>query len=189
MSPLTLARRAVAIIATALAAAVGGLPAAAQGDTLEYAVKAAYLYKFTPFVDWPAAAFAGPSSPFYVCVLGDDPFGPTLDQAVAGHQVGDHPVRVRRLQTAQDVTECHILYIGPTRGQAGEAALNRLRGAPVLTVTEASSGLSGQIVQFVVHGGHVRFTIDAAAASAAHVAISAKLLSLAAATSSEGARQ
>lgn len=175
------------LLAVVLAAC--GLPVAAQGDTLEYAVKAAYLYKFTPFIDWPANAFTGPNSPFYVCVLGGDPFGAVLDQALEGHQVGDHPIRTRRLQAMDGGGECHILYVGATKAQAAEAALTKLRGAPVLTVTEQSAGLSGQIVQFEIRDGHVRFTIDAAAAAANHVTISAKLLSLAAATTGAGGRQ
>src|SRR5581483_4807563 len=81
--------------------AVGPLaiPPRPQAATLEYAVKAAYLLKFTPFIEWPVSAFAAPSSPFYVCVSGDDPFGADLDQALVGRSVGAHPVKVRRLQS------------------------------------------------------------------------------------------
>lgn len=170
----------------ALALGLGGVPAAAQSDTLEYAVKAAYLYKFTPFVDWPATAFAGPSSPFYVCILGADPFGSTLDQALDGHSVGEHPIKVRRIQSPDQAGECHILYVGAARSRTVDATLAKLRGAPVLTVSE--QGGAGEIVQFVIKDGHVRFTIDAAAAAANHVTISAKLLSLAAATTGDGGR-
>src|ERR1700756_4784994 len=67
------------VSATIFLVSVAGFPVSTRSDTLEYAVKAAYLYKFTPFVEWPASAFAGPGSPFNVCVLGDDPFGPALD--------------------------------------------------------------------------------------------------------------
>ncbi len=162
-----------------------GFPASAQSETLEYAVKAAYLYKFTPFIDWPASAFTGPASPFNVCTLGGDPFGSNLDR-LAGHLVGDHPIKVRRLQGPEDASECHILYIADNRAHSAEAALSKLRGEPVLTVTDQGLGVTGQIVQFVVKGGHVRFTIDSAAAAANHVAISAKLLSLAAATNGAG---
>ena len=162
------------------------MSASAQSDTLEYAVKAAYLYKFTPFIDWPASAFATPTSPFYVCTLGGDPFGASLDRALAGHQVGDHPIKVKRLQATDGAGDCHILYLSDNRAHSAETALSKLRGAPVLTVTDQGLGVSGQIVQFVVRAGHVRFTIDATAAAANHVSISAKLLSLAAATNGDG---
>jgi hypothetical protein len=159
---------------------IAGLPVKARSDTLEYAVKAAYLYKFTPFVEWPPSAFAGPGSPFNVCVLGDDPFGPSLDQAVGGHMVGDHPVKVRRLQSADSAGDCHILYVALSRPPQAAAVLSKVRGDPILTVTEQSLGVSGGVIQFLVRDGHVRFTIDEAAAVANRVVISAKLLSLAA---------
>lgn len=154
--------------------------AATAVDSLEYVVKAAYLYKFTPFVEWPASAFAAPSSPFNVCVLGADPFGSNLDQVLAGHQVGEHAVHVRRLQTANQADECQILYVAASRAQV-EAALSKVKGAPVLTVTEQSLGVSGAMVQFYVRAGHVRFTLDPTAAATNGMMISAKLLSLAAA--------
>jgi hypothetical protein len=153
---------------------------ASRADTLEYQVKAAYLYKFTPFVEWPASAFAGPSSPFNVCVLGEDPFGPALDHAVDGHLVGEHPVKVRRLQSVESAGECHILYLGGSRAPVAAAAISKVRGDPILTVTEQNLGVSGGVIQFLVRDGHVRFTIDTAAALANRVVISAKLLSLAA---------
>ena len=164
------------------ALAVLALPDAgrtATGDgSLEYVVKAAYLYKFTPFVEWPPTAFASAASPFTICVLGADPFGASLDQVLAGHQVGEHAVRVRRLQVIDQPDECQILYAAASRTQVA-AALNKVKGAPVLTVTEQSLGVSGAVVQFYVKEGHVRFTLDPAAAAANGMTISAKLLSLA----------
>ena len=153
--------------------------AAANEGSLEYVVKAAYLYKFTPFVEWPPAAFSSPSSPFNICVLGADPFGASLDQVLAGHQVGEHAVRVRRLQAIDQPDQCQILYAAGSKAQA-MAAVNRVRGAPVLTVTEQNLGVSGAVVQFYVKDGHVRFALDPAAAAANGMTISAKLLALAA---------
>jgi len=165
-----------------LAAPAQGRAAANEGS-LEYTVKAAYLYKFTPFVEWPPAAFANATSPFTVCVLGADPFGASLDQVLAGHQVGEHAVRVRRLQASDQPNECQILYAAGSRAQA-MAAVNKVKGEPVLTVTEQSLGVSGAVVQFYVKDGHVRFTLDPAAATANGMTISAKLLALAAALQS-----
>ena len=170
----------LALLVAILSPLIGVVPAIAQNDTLEYAIKAAYLYKFTPFIEWPASAFAGPTSPFYVCILGGDPFGSTLDQALSDHQVGEHPVKLRRLRTVDTAADCHILYLGTAPAQEAAAALAKVRGSPVLTVTEQNRGVAGGVVQFVVKGGHVRFTIDAGAASTNRVVISAKLLSLAA---------
>jgi hypothetical protein len=153
---------------------------AATGDgSLEFVVKAAYLYKFTPFVEWPMSAFANASSPFTVCVLGADPFGASLEQVMSGHQVGEHAVRIRRLQAIDQPDECQILYAGASRAQVA-AALSKVKGTPVLTVTEQSLGVSGAVVQFYIKDGHVRFTLDPAAAQANGMMISAKLLALAA---------
>jgi hypothetical protein len=165
-----------------LAAPMEGRAAANEGS-LEYAVKAAYLYKFTPFVEWPPAAFASATSPFTVCVLGADPFGASLDQVLAGRQVGERAVRVRRLQAVDQPEQCQILYAAGSKAQA-MAAVNKVKGAPVLTVTEQSLGVSGAVVQFYVKDGHVRFTLDPQAATANGMTISAKLLSLAAAMQS-----
>jgi hypothetical protein len=176
----TAVRRHLKLFVLALAAAAFAGPLAAQSSAIEYTIKAAYLFKFTPFIEWPTSAFPAPSSPFYVCVLGGDPFGASLDQAWSGRQVDGHPVKVRRIQALDGNGECHILYIGASRAQAAAAALSKVRGTPVLTVTEQSSGVPGGVVQFVVKDGHVRFTIDADAAAANRMVISAKLLSLAA---------
>jgi hypothetical protein len=171
----------LASVALTLVLALFGQRPHADAAELEYAVKAAYLYWFTPFVQWPASAFQSPSSPFYVCVLGSDPFGQSLDQAISGRQVGDHPLRARRIQALDGAGECQILYLGTARPQTALAALDKVRGTPVLTVEEQSLGVSGCVVQFIIKDGHVRFTIDAAAANANRVVVSAKLLNLAAA--------
>lgn len=160
-----------------LALLVPSAIAQAKDTSIEYAVKATYLYKFTPFIQWPSSAFPSPSSPFYVCVLGADPFGPALDQAVNGQRVDDHPVAVRRIQHIDAADGCHILYVANLRKSPASETLRRLRGTPVLTVTE--QGQDGGIIQFVVKDGRVRFDIDAAAAAVNQVAISSKLLGLA----------
>ena len=157
---------------------MGAAPASAQGGSMEYAVKAAYLYKFAPFVQWPPDAFASAASPFNLCVLGDDPFGASLDQAVRGQSVGEHPVIVRRLRVTEAATGCHILYVMDARRPASANALRSLHGAPVLTVSDQGHG-DGTIIQFVVKDGHVRFSIDTGLAAANRVSISSKLLSLA----------
>lgn len=156
--------------------ALGAAPGAAQ-PSLEYAVKANFLYKFAPFVGWPPGAFAGPASPFYVCVVGDDPFGGTLEQATRGQFVGSHPVVVRRLTALGGRAECHVAYVGA--GAQAARTLRLLDGAPVLTVTDERQGVNGGVVHFVLQGGRVRFTIDLGAARAGGLAISSKLLALA----------
>ena len=152
--------------------------ARAQSPSIEYAVKAAYLYKFAPFVEWPPTAFASASSPFQLCVLGRDPFGASLDQAVSGQRLGEHRVVVRRLDRVDAASGCHVLYLGASPNQTTAEALRAVRGSPILTVAD-SDREGGAIIKFVVKDNRVRFDIDTAAAAVNHVTISSKLLGLA----------
>ena len=176
-------RAAGSAIAAAIAALSAPVGAHAQDRAMEYAVKAAYLYKFAPFVEWPPRAFASASSSLQLCVLGRDPFGAALDRAVRGQRVDGHPVAVRRLQRVDASSGCHILYLGASSGQTAAEALRAVQGSPTLTVADNGAG-PGAIIRFVVSGNRVRFDIDTAAAAAAGVTISSKLLSLA--TSARG---
>ena len=148
--------------------------------SLEYAVKATYLYKLAPFVNWPPGTFASPDAPFDICVLGRDPFGGFLEKSVEGRRLGTHPFKVLRLEALDPGDDCQIVFIHDARAQQVRAALQALDGKPVLTVTDSDDAdSSGSIVQFVIRGGHVRFEIDNAAAVRSHLAISSKLLGLA----------
>ena len=90
--------------------------ATAPGDRLaqsspEYQLKAVFLFNFAQFVEWPASAFPEPDTPLAICVLGEDPFGPYLDETVRGETVGNHPLAVRRYRAVDEVTGCHILFV------------------------------------------------------------------------------
>jgi hypothetical protein len=152
---------------------------AAEGDALEYAVKATYLYKFAAYVDWPSSAFATPGSPLSLCIAGDDPFGASLDSAVRDQRVAGRPLVVRRLKSVARDSDCQILFVGgadPLRAQL----LAALRGSAVLTVTDRhESGGSAGIIDFVMRDNRVRFDIDEAAATRNGLGISSKLLKLA----------
>jgi hypothetical protein len=163
-----------AIMIAGLCSISGSLPA--RPPSLEYAVKANYLYKFSPFLTWPASSFPTPSSPFNLCLIGDDPFGDILDEAVRGQKVGSHPIVVKRLSTMMMAGNCHILSIGQSVAQEAAASLV---GQPVVTVTDKSHGVKGGMIEFVMQGGRVRFEIDDAAAKASGITISSKLLGLA----------
>ena len=151
---------------------------AAGAASLEYQVKAAYLYKLLPFVDWPAGSLPPAGAPLNLCVVGDDPFGSILDQAARNQQVNGRPLVVRRIATVSKSSDCQVLYIAGSKRQSVADALQTVKGAPSLTITEVSE-TRGSIIQFVVKEGRVRFTIDVAAAAENGLTISAKLLSLA----------
>lgn len=166
-----------AILGVALIA--GGQGASADAS-LEYAVKAAYLTKFIPFITWPGDAFSGASTPVTICVLGDGPFGGKLEQAASGSRSGDRAVTVRHLNAPDDA--CQVLFLGP----GTEAALDALRGKPVVTVTDSGMKERG-VISFVIADNHVRFDIDDEAAQQDRLTISSKLLGLAHAVKQRGA--
>jgi hypothetical protein len=157
-----------------------GMPAGAatsEQGSLEYAVKATFLYKFAPFVDWPPKAFPSPQSPVNICVLGGDPFGETLDRAVAGRTIEGRTIVVARIEQV-GASDCHIMYLSERDG-AATRVLDAVRGTPVLTVTSTSEPESKGIINFVIRDNRVRFEIDDYAAAQNGLMISSKLLNLA----------
>lgn len=176
-------------VAAALVIASGLLavrPAQARSDpgraepTAEQ-VEAVFLFYFSQFVDWPPSAFADERSPIVIGVLGDDPFGGALDQAVAGERVNGRPVVVRRLRSIAEATGCHILYISSSEAPQLQQILSALRGHNVLTVSDLDHfAQSGGMIRFVLADQHVRLLVNARAAQAAGLKLSSKLLRAAA---------
>lgn len=158
-----------------LMAGLGGSARAADLP-LEEAVKASYLYKFAPFVQWPTAAFDGATAPLTICIGGQNPFGAALDEAVRGQRVNSHPIVVRHIEAIRVGPTCHILFAS---GDNAEEMLRAVAGAPVLTVTDRGRGVNGGMIQFVTAAGRVRFMVDLGTAQNSGIAISSKLLGLA----------
>lgn len=144
-------------------------PAAAVG---EYELKAAFLYNFASFTEWPPGAAPGMT----VCVLGPDPFGPVLD-GLRGKSVQGVPIEVRRLTALSEARGCRILFLG-----SGEdpAALAALRTSPVLTVADSrDAARRGVMIGLFVDGGRIGFEVNTGAAGSAGLTLSSKLLRLA----------
>ncbi len=169
---MTLRRTALAF---SLTLAVLLLPAGAQ-PSLEYQVKAAYLSKLSPFIDWPAGAFAALNAPLVICIVGPDPFGAALDRAVTGVRDRDHPLEVRRLPVPEPDAACHILFAA--EAALADQAMEQMRGKPVVTVSDSGQPARA-MVSFVIANNRVRFDIDTAAAERVGLRFSSKLLSLA----------
>lgn len=176
MSPRGSRRRIAA--AMALAAMVA-IPAQAADRSLEYAVKATFLYKFAGFVDWPAGTFASESSPFNLCVVGTDPFAGKIEQAVEGQSTGRRAIVLRRLARAEPRSNCQALFTSGTASQSVAEALEAVAGTPTLTVTDSALGSTRGIVHFVIVDDRVSFDIDNVAAARNRLVISSKLLALA----------
>ena len=154
------------------------LASAAEAVPLEVAVKAAYVYKFAPFIDWPSAS--APTPAVVICVQGDDGFAGMVQRAVMGQQLGDRPYEVRRLVRVDAGAGCQIAYLAGSPVQSRTEALKALEHTGALTITDEAHGVGAKgIVHLVVSDGRVRFDIDNAAASREGLSISSKLLSLA----------
>ena len=156
--------------------------AQAQDASLEFAVKATYLYKFADYVDWPEGTFRAPADPLMICIVGSDGVAQLVEAAVAGHTTLDgRAVVARRVATPSRDAGCHVLYIATRQDATTLEALRATRGLPVLTVTDTRNGDAARgIIAFVIVDNRVRFDIDLAAAAQNHLAISSKLLNLAA---------
>jgi len=168
----------LARLALALALSLAAIGPARAAEPLESAVKAAYLAKFAFYVDWPPSAFSAPTSPLSLCVVGEDPFGGVLDDAVAGQQVQGRAITVRRIRANARDPSCHIAYLG------ADARADNWRGGAVLVVTDGA-GAPGMI-NFVLKDNRVRFIVDDDAAAQNGLTISSKLLSVALAVKPRG---
>jgi len=148
----------------------------ASSPSLEYEVKAAFLLNFTRFVEWPPTSFASSDAPLVICMAGEDPFGPVIDQIVEGESVNGHRIIVERIRGDQQKL-CHVLYTSNTRNLVSTLPA---AGPGVLTVGEGSDFIhQGGIIGFVLDNRHVRFDVNLKAAATAGLKLSSKLLSVA----------
>ena len=143
----------------------------------EYTIKAAVLYKFASFVVWPES---NPSAPLVIGVMGEDPFGPVLDQIVMDKNVNGRKFEIHRFRAGQDPDQVQILFIGETDRRRLRAVLGRLRGAAVLTVADMPGFCeNGGMIRLGLENNHVSLEINPDAAESAGLQFSSKLLSLA----------
>lgn len=156
-----------------LAGAACAQPARAEAR-LEVRVKAAYVYKFAGFVDWPASAFARPDSPLLIGVVGNDDLAAELEAVVAGRSVGSHPLAVRRLGRGGSPAGLHVLY---GAGAEGAALLAGARGLPLLIVGEADTPAA--MIRFVMADERLRFEVALGPVAPSGLKISARLLAAA----------
>lgn len=146
----------------------------------EYQVKAAFLFNFAKFVEWPDSSFASASSTFKFCVLGQDPFGKDLDNALLGKKIAEHPVELIRTRKIQELDRCQVVFVNASESAHVSELVASLRGRNVLLVGEAEEFAgSGGTIQFFLQDNRVRFVINPDAASRAGLKLSSKLLALA----------
>jgi YfiR/HmsC-like len=159
--------------------AVRWVSAQATGSS-EYQVKAAFLFHFAQFVEWPPEVSKSANSPVTYCTVGGDPFRGALDASLNEKTINGRPVRVLHVEQAQEAQGCQILFIGTTERKYISQTLASLKGAPMLTVGEAEHfALDGGMIGFLLEDNKVRFEINLDAAEHAKLKISARLLALA----------
>jgi hypothetical protein len=146
----------------------------------EYQVKAAFLYNFARFVEWPPEVFRGPNDPFVICVLGRDPFGRALDDVIAGRKIAGRPIAVRRVSEAPRAVGCKILFVSSSEPKRDLSVLAAMNEPGVLTVGESGTATSeGMIIILTLEDGKVRFEIHTDPADREKLRFSSLLLSLA----------
>lgn len=146
----------------------------------EYEVKAAFLYNFAKFTQWPQDVFPDTASPILIGILGVDPFGSTLDAAIEGRSVAGRPIAVKRVRTAEEAQACHILFISRSERAKIALIIAALKDSPVLTISESdNAALHGVMINFVLDRNRVRFEINAKSAFRARLNLSSQLLRLA----------
>jgi hypothetical protein len=146
--------------------------------TTERGVKAAYLYKFAGYVDWPEGTFARSDTPITIAVMGDDQLADALAQYVSGRTVDDRPLAVKK-QKDDDVPDgIHILFVA--RADTARLRTSGKISRPVLIVTESEGALTqGSTINFLVSGGRVRFEVSLENAEKRRLKLSSGLLRVA----------
>ena len=151
---------------------------AAQAPTAsDVAVKAAFLYNFVKFAEWPAQAA---SAPLIVCVVGDDAIAAALSETLRGKNLGGHAFQISRPQDATVWRTCSLLFVSDTETGRSATGLSGIRMLPVLTVSD-SKGFSegGGIIELYIENGRMRFAINVDATERSGLRLSSRLLGLA----------
>ena len=139
-------------------------PATAQQSPTEYQVKAAYLFNFLKFVEWPGESPADSPGSWMICVVGENPFGDDLARVVSGKAIQGHKLLVKTLLHSEDLRLCHILFISASEAKRLPSILAALKGSGVLTVADMQHFTeSGGMIQFVAEDDRIRFVINISA--------------------------
>ncbi|MBL9169471.1 MAG: YfiR family protein [Verrucomicrobiales bacterium] len=149
-----------------------------QEVSREYQLKAVLLYNLTQFVEWPASAFPSPESPFIVCVVGPDPFGGALDEAVRAERSNNRPIVIRRINRIEEAADAQVVFFGLARRNEVAEALKRVRGRSLLTVSDFDGFLSsgGTVRMASTPDRKIKLRVNLDSAKASGLTMSAKLL-------------
>jgi hypothetical protein len=177
-APRKISRRASAVRGLLVGLALAfAQTARAEESHEQYDMKAVFLLNFSQFVSWPPGSFSSPQAPLVIGVLGEDPVGKELDEIAQGEKVQGHPVTVQHYARAEDVRDCHILFIGSSQEAQIARVMAALKGRNVLTVGDYETFLKdGGVIRLVKLGDQLKLHINLDAAKSARLDISSKLL-------------
>jgi YfiR/HmsC-like len=167
------------LVAALLLALTQEKPMLGQAGLSEDQIKAGFLLNFIRFVEWPEGTYAATSTPVVACIVGDSSMSILLTEAVAGKQVGGHPVHVELTKPTDDLRTCNLVFIGAKDERNASRVLDALKGVSALTVG-AFPGFakSGGMFNFYTEENRVKLEINLDAATHANLKISAKLISV-----------
>src|SRR5712675_237996 len=179
--------RRLGILIVALSVSLSWAPEAfaqvSDSDSSEYLIKAGFIYNFAKLVEWPATAFAQPDSPIVIGILGEDPFGATLDRIVTDKKINGRGIAVKRLKWGRDLKDlrdCNILFISSSEKEHLDSVVDAMKWLPILTIGDAPGfARRGGIINFTLEDNKVRFEVNVEAAKHADLTISSRLLTLA----------
>jgi len=156
----------------------GAQPATTQpAPSEEYQIKAAYILNFVQYIDWPQATFSAADTPFTIGVLGDDPFGPALEQTFQDETIAGRKLVVKRSTKIEDLQSCHLLFISKSEKDHIPEILASLKDKSIVTVSELDQfAQRGGIVNFYLNNNKIRFEINANAAEKISLKIHSQLL-------------
>ncbi len=142
--------------------------------------KAAYLYNFLQFIEWPESAFTNPASPITIGILNQDPLANILEQIVRGEKINGREIAVRKFRDAKSVRECQVLFVPRSERNEIPSILVSSEGSSVLTVGEVEGfAEEGGAINFFVQDNKLRFEINLDALKNANLSASSRLLRLA----------
>ena len=154
-----------------------------SSDSSEYLIKAGFIYNFAKLVEWPTTAFVQPDSPIAIGILGDDPFGATLDRIIADKKINGRGIVVKRVKWSRDFKElkdCNILFVSSSENEHIDSVVDAVKWLPILTIGDTSGfARRGGIMNFTLEDNKVRFEVNVEAAKQADLTISSRLLTLA----------
>ena len=171
---------AICILASAIVAS-GAAPEPAQSQAKsEYALKAVFLYNFCRFIEWPKSEFASPNDPIIIAVIGDDPFGHLLEEAIHGETVRGRSIKIQRYRNSDSIGHCHLLFISQSESRRMDTILAAVSGKSVVTVGETDAFLDqGGMIALTAERNRIGLHINPSLLRAANLDVSSKLLRVA----------